>query len=119
VHEADERSFHLDTVKVEREDGVFVVRAVIFSTNAIDAAELNALQGEIEEETGMDVRLETRVLRMDYFVTGSESETPAEEPATAPIETESPETTVPEDESPERAVPEEPAEPGATDDDSG
>ena len=57
---------------VERESGVFVVRAVVFATTDISAEVLGVLKDAIERDTGMDVRLKTRVLHMDIFDSGAE-----------------------------------------------
>ncbi len=76
--EADERRVHLDTVEVKRKSGVFVVRAVVFSSHDLEVGALNALRDEIEEETGMSLRLEIHVVKAEYYVTdaGGQRETP-------------------------------------------
>ena len=68
--EAEDRGIHLESVDVERESGVFVVRAVVYATSDISADALDVLRGAIEADTGMTVRLKTRVLRMEFFDTG-------------------------------------------------
>jgi len=70
-HQVEERGVHLDSIDVQRESGVFVVRAVVFATQDVASEGLDALRDEIAGETGMNIRLETRLLRMDYYVSGN------------------------------------------------
>jgi uncharacterized hydrophobic protein (TIGR00271 family) len=72
--EADERRLQLENVRVRRIEGEYVVRATMYAPPDFPQASLQRLLQELEDATGIDARLEVRLVRAEFVVKDMDDE---------------------------------------------